>query len=516
MLDIHSLINYEDSEGRTLLFSAIEKNDLKMIKELIEAGANVNHVSQSDTILTFAYRKNRMSLINNYFYTIKDKFEERVIQSLVSVVDGKHLDMVNKFSLNINRQTYMPLLHKATQDGNVELVKKLIEQGVNINLENKDGIRAPFLMTKKLKSQVVIDLLEVFRHAGFDFSFETKKGKTVANHLLSLYEGKKKIAQYVEVYKLPINYFATVSDEYLNEHCFFNESTYVKEKMNTDTEFFKNQLFPQLNAQNLEKINIRNVHDFGNNSIFSLLEFMKNNNYSINTEFSYWTSKMTILEKVAQKYLSVFSHQNYSFSESEDKAKNEWGILFSLIRDKILNFKELDLNQLKELEFNGKTSVSPLYFSACILYFFKDHIIKNINNNVIDLSLRSSSNSTVINHCLNQENLSLIPLFLKQNKIDYNQTNNEGANLVLEVSNILSRDNFKRINKTFVEKMLWDVIDNCPFTDLELVDKKNNTLEKNLKSLGLFTEFKERQEQIEKAWLENTTHHQKQGKKIKL
>lgn len=514
MLEIKSLIDYEDEKGQTLLFHAVEKNDLKMIKELIQAGANVNHVSQYDTLLTLAYRRNRISLINDYFYSIRNQFEDKIIQSLVSVVDNNHLDLVEKFNLNLNRKVYMPLLHKATQEGNVELVKNLIKQGVDINLENKDGMKAPFFMNKKLKTQTIIDLLEVFKNAGFNFSYQNEKGKTLANHLLYTFEGKKKIAQYVEVYKLPINYFATISDEYLNQHCFFNESLYVKEQIKTNSEFFKNQVFNQINHQNIDQIDISMLPLLGNNSIFSLLEFMKNNQHNINTNFTCKHYKSTLLEKVSQNYLSVFNHHNYSFTEKDEAQKIEWKKQFELVREKFLEFKDLDLNQLKEIEFNGKTSISPLYFNACILYYLQDYIVNNIEK--LDLTLRSTNNSTVINHCINQENSHLITLFLKQGKIDYNQLNDEGANLVLEVAKILNRENFKRLNSDIVSQIIWDTLDNCPFIDLKLKDKKGNHFENQLSGLFLVDQYKNRQEEIEKKWLDLTTIDNQKSKKIKL
>jgi len=55
-------INMIDSFGNTLLYHAVEKEDIKLIKLLIQLGCDINHVSRhdKDTVLHYAYfQKNR-------------------------------------------------------------------------------------------------------------------------------------------------------------------------------------------------------------------------------------------------------------------------------------------------------------------------------------------------------------------------------------------------------------------------------------------------------------------------
>lgn len=511
MLNLQTLINYEDNEGKTLLYHAVEKNDLKTIKELVELGANVNHISKYETLLTAAYRHNHFSLINNYFYSIQDKFEPRIIQSLMNVIGQDQLEMIEKFNLDLNKKVYRPLLHKAVEEGNIELIKELTNKGIDINLEDKEGNCALFYLKRKMKTQTVIEILDIFRTSGFDFNYE-KNGKKVANNLIHLYEDKKKITQYIEVYKLPINFFAKFDSFSVAPNYLINESTYIKNKIINDSLFFKEKVFQQLDEENLKKININNLKLTGNNSLLSLLELMAQKNYSINTQFL----NQTMIEVVARKFFTFFNHSSYTFNKMDTEYKEEIKKEFDIIKEKILSFNDLDLNAKKEVNFVGKTYTAPLFFNQSILYYLKDYIIENLNQGVVDLSKRDSKNSTVINHCLNQENYDLIEVFLKKQKIDFNELNHEGSNLVLEVAKNLNRDTFKNLPANIVKAIMWSVIDNSPFTDLNLKNHQKSTLTDELSGIGLLQSYHERAIEIEKKWLESNTHSQKNARKIKL
>lgn len=512
MLDIKSLIDYEDSEGQTILFHAVKKNDLKMIKELIASGANVNHISHYDSIFTLAYKNQHFDLINDYFYSIIDKFDSKIIQSLMNVVNENQFDMIEKFNLNLNRKITMPLLHKAVQEGNAELIKSLIKKGVDVNLENSHGEKALFYVPHKLKTQTIIDILSAFKEAGFNFNYQNKDGKTVGNHIIYHHSEKKTVVQFVEAYKLPINYLAKSS----HQDCLLNEHAYARTKMRQDSGFFKEVLTHQITQENLHHIDLKSFKLEGNNSIIALLNLMKERNYSINTEFNIFNGhyKSTMLEVIASQYHEMFNAKSYTFSRLEEDEKKRLKKVFNTIKEKIISFKELDLNKITSNTFANRNHARPLYFNRHILFFLKDYILENSCSH-IDLTLKDSTNSSVIKHCLNDDCLDLIVPFLQTKMIDYNALNEEGFNLILEIVNIMNKSQ-QGVDKNLVSKIFWSVIENTPMTDLKLKNNQGITLEKELSSLGLLHSFEEGKVRLEKKWLDSQIQITQPGRKIKI
>ncbi|OUM65155.1 hypothetical protein PIROE2DRAFT_41972, partial [Piromyces sp. E2] len=114
-------INKKDKDGNTPLVIACKENNVELIKELVEAGANVNisDDNNSDTpLIIMCEREN-----------------EQMVKYLI-----EHGAEVNK----LNKYGYSALYISCIRE-NEALVKYLIEKGADLNIKNEFG-KTPFIV----------------------------------------------------------------------------------------------------------------------------------------------------------------------------------------------------------------------------------------------------------------------------------------------------------------------------------------------------------------------------------
>ncbi|WP_214481721.1 ankyrin repeat domain-containing protein [Bacillus sp. SM2101] len=130
--------NQQTKRGKTPLFEAVyltnTDNQLKFVRELHRAGANINHQDHyGDTALIIAGRDNRLQIIKKLL----------------------------EYGINPNMQNHKgdTALIEACRAGNVEVVEALIQAEVNIKIKNKKWLSAKYY-AKKNKDQFIIKLLK--------------------------------------------------------------------------------------------------------------------------------------------------------------------------------------------------------------------------------------------------------------------------------------------------------------------------------------------------------------------
>ena len=144
-----SIYNLRDSEDINILFSAITRNDTKLIKFLLDSGIESNYFTMLNTYspLMFSYFNNNLKITkiiwdhikNNFDYTATSKSNENIAHFLLKngYLDPLSLEILSKCDSyvwhqhNINKVTPLHLLTKLNFENYHKIIK---DQEVNLNV----------------------------------------------------------------------------------------------------------------------------------------------------------------------------------------------------------------------------------------------------------------------------------------------------------------------------------------------------------------------------------------------
>lgn len=185
LLDFKDIVNYLDSDGNSLLLSAIKKNDKAMIKRLIDLGANLNQMNHyGQCPLTEAYKLKDKYLIDKFFPQYQDSFSEESKNALLAILTKEDKEKYTQlYPINNNELAIFTSLSK----GFLDEVKVLLEKGVNPNTRNKEG--DPLLSTIRYWSATQkLSVLKLFVGYPVDFNL---KSRWDANVLVDLVSSRK-------------------------------------------------------------------------------------------------------------------------------------------------------------------------------------------------------------------------------------------------------------------------------------------------------------------------------------
>jgi ankyrin repeat protein len=149
-------LNIQDNEGNTALMRAVQRNDINMIKQLIEKGADVNkRIYNNNTALLYAVKNKNTEIINYLFENNIDQYiyiSDEIIQKINDfTMFDKNKILTIKFYLqyqNITENTKVlkHLNNQIEKEGNsiipgVDVKKdKLIEfRNIILNLQKQDN-----------------------------------------------------------------------------------------------------------------------------------------------------------------------------------------------------------------------------------------------------------------------------------------------------------------------------------------------------------------------------------------
>ena len=152
-------VNQTDSEGKSILFHAINRKDVENVKKLINVGANIN---------------------------LKDAYNNSIIDKAIKIGNVEIIDLLlrkNNLSLNIVNSNEEPpiisvlLSEKFLEEEKKEIIDKFIEKGSNINMVDGNG-NSPLMHAIQKKYLSIIELL--FSN-GIDINIKNKKDETALN-----------------------------------------------------------------------------------------------------------------------------------------------------------------------------------------------------------------------------------------------------------------------------------------------------------------------------------------------
>lgn len=161
-------------EVKQPLEGAIEGKEEGIANLLIEAGAEVNReCTNGKSPLQYAYGQELWSTV------------ERLIRNGADV--NVEIEYFNNY---MNRWEKEPLSHLMVIDGKGELVKLVVDNGLDLNYQNEDG---DTILHKIIFYEFPLDMIEYVVERGADLNIRNQKGRTPLSYAIS--EGRLDVAK---------------------------------------------------------------------------------------------------------------------------------------------------------------------------------------------------------------------------------------------------------------------------------------------------------------------------------
>ncbi|KAH9101094.1 hypothetical protein Ae201684P_007282 [Aphanomyces euteiches] len=170
LLDKGTAIDEASHHGQTPLYLASKYGYLDVVKYLVEKGAAV------DTKDIDGWTPLHMACENGHFDIVKYLFDNGAALDTKSHHSQTPLHKASaSVALNAESQQGRTPLHLASENGCVDIVKYLLEQGATINSRDNNGWTSLHCAFNSRNEKVVLMLLD----AGFDVNLKTKDAKSV-------------------------------------------------------------------------------------------------------------------------------------------------------------------------------------------------------------------------------------------------------------------------------------------------------------------------------------------------
>ena len=188
------LIKFLDLEKNSILHLAVAKNDIELVKELIEAGSDINAINaEGESILTLSLRLKDKTLLSQYFPTLN--FETKTKETLLKLLNIQNVPLLEPYQLdtkkvmkvlNILSQNKTEL-HSAVESYSLLLIEKLLSEGANPNelYFNKTPLHHVHNDNnkKQIKTHDLIKILELFKQYDYDENIKVNDSN-LAEYLL--------------------------------------------------------------------------------------------------------------------------------------------------------------------------------------------------------------------------------------------------------------------------------------------------------------------------------------------
>ncbi|MEO8052741.1 MAG: ankyrin repeat domain-containing protein [Acidobacteriota bacterium] len=189
----------EPEKGQNALMWAAAEGHPDVVDLLIQKGANVNAASKSGfTPVVFATMKNDRASVQrliqagadpNYALPDKDKTEALIVAGAYSSDEAALALLDGGANPNVTDRKGQTPLHVAAQAGSLELVRKLVSKGANLNARTEKtkgmpggyfrglgGEQTPLLLAAKFNR---VDVMRALIEAGADTKLKAQDGTTL-------------------------------------------------------------------------------------------------------------------------------------------------------------------------------------------------------------------------------------------------------------------------------------------------------------------------------------------------
>lgn len=131
-------INAQDNEGRTVLFDAVLKgpSNMNMIDHLIENGVNIDHRDYTQRTVIDDLCEAILITQNNKKPTLKRFLELRDGEDYFVLLKKM---LIFKPKINQRRQDGKTLIFDLVNENNLELIKHIVNAGADLNIEDNEG-----------------------------------------------------------------------------------------------------------------------------------------------------------------------------------------------------------------------------------------------------------------------------------------------------------------------------------------------------------------------------------------
>lgn len=134
-------INIQNERGNSALALAVNRNALDVVEFLLKKGADIHTKDKKGNSLSYY-------LLNTFRAKDPKVFEEK-------------LTLLQKHGLSLNQNQYggNTLLHLATKENNLALIKRLISFGIDINAKNEEGYTPLHIAAMKAENDNILKYL---------------------------------------------------------------------------------------------------------------------------------------------------------------------------------------------------------------------------------------------------------------------------------------------------------------------------------------------------------------------
>jgi ankyrin repeat protein len=185
-------VNEFNDDGHPPLISAIVSRNIKIIRMLLDKGADINIIDDSEmyTPLHLAVLEDNIEIIqmlldkganiNILCYSLNNgkKYTPLHLVVLERNIDLVEILLEKGANINLQNSSGETPLHLAVLEQDINIVKMLLEKGAHINLQNSSGETPLHLAIKTNENDKIINLLI---DKGADKTIKNKNGKTPFN-----------------------------------------------------------------------------------------------------------------------------------------------------------------------------------------------------------------------------------------------------------------------------------------------------------------------------------------------
>ena len=185
-------INLEDTYSKTVLDYALSNSDGMMIRFLLENGASTNHKNSSnrtilqDCAIEGAYKNFQILMYYNPDYDLKDNYGKTVLFDAVTGGSVKLLiDVINHVEdLDLVDEKKETVLFSAVMKENSKLAGALVKYGINLNLLNHHSQSA--LFNAVLLGYENIELIKTMIEKGININQLDINGDNIIDEILHI------------------------------------------------------------------------------------------------------------------------------------------------------------------------------------------------------------------------------------------------------------------------------------------------------------------------------------------